>query len=127
MRRENASAMFFGLNVKREDDVKSVFCAFALLISAQAYAVYDSNRTGVVTHVVTYPSGAIFLTLENQPQTHPLCQTDYFVIDSSVPESARSQMLARLLVAYSQEAVVTIGYDGQGDCAHGRIRVHRVG
>ena len=100
----------------------------ALLFCAPSNAGYDANISGVVTSVLTYTyDGRIFIRLENQPQSHPQCMTDFFSVDASVPDSARSQLLARLLVAYTNGEPVNIGYDSQGDCSHGRIRVYRIG
>lgn len=102
--------------------------AFLIACSPPVYAGYNANIQGVVTKVLTYTGdGRIFLRLSNQPSSHPQCSTDYFSIDASVSDSVRSQLLARLLVAYSTGEVVNIGYDSQGDCSHGRIRVYRVG
>ena len=52
---------------------------------------------------------------------------DFFSIDASIPEARRQQVLSRLLIAYASSTPINIGCDKDGDCSHGRIRVHRVG
>lgn len=39
------------------------------LVSAKAHSLagYDANRFGVVTDVLMYPGGAVYVRLENQP------------------------------------------------------------
>lgn len=93
-----------------------------------AYAVYNSNMTGVVTLVATYTEGDyIYFQLSNQPTSHPGCSPAWFVIPEDITPSRRNHALAQLLAArYSQEPL-NIGFDATGDCAHGYIRVHRVG
>ena len=91
-------------------------------------AGYNANMQGVVTTVVTYAGGDyIYFKLHNQPTSHPLCKTDFFVIHASTPPDRLDRMLSRLLTAYTTGETVNIGYDDAGDCAHGRIRVHRIG
>ena len=99
-----------------------------LLFSTSAFADYNANMTGVVTHVLTYTgSDQIYFRLDNQPSSHPACNTDYFAIDSSIPAERRQQVLSRLLMAYATGKPINIGYDSEAGCAHSRIRVWRVG
>ena len=105
-----------------------IITMLALVSFSPAHAVYDDNMSGVVTFVLTYADdGRIFLQLDNQPATHPTCNPDFFSIDAAVPDAIRSQLLSRLLVAYANGESVNIGFDSQGNCSHGRIRVHRIG
>lgn len=108
---------------------KSIFIALALvMLSAESHAGYNANMKGKVTNVVTYTySTLIYFRLENQPQSHPQCQVDYFAIDASTPDNIRQQVLSRLLTAYASGEAVNIGYDKEGGCSHGRIKVYRVG
>lgn len=105
-----------------------VVAALVIVGSSPTLAGHNANMQGVVTDVLTYPlDGRIFFRLSNQPSSHPVCTPDYFSIDASVPDSVRSQLLSRLLVAYTTGETITIGFDSQGDCSHSRIRVHRIG
>ncbi|WP_104401524.1 hypothetical protein [Vibrio penaeicida] len=105
--------------------LQSVLLIFA---SGTAFANYNSNMTGVLKGVFVYTDGDyIYLTLENQPKSHPTCKPNYFVIPDTVPSDRRQMLLSRLLTAYASKETVNIGFDARGDCAHGYIRVHRVG
>lgn len=107
---------------------KAVILLTVAGLCCPAKAGYDANIAGVVTKILTYTvDGRIYFQLDNQPTSHPTCNRDLFSIDASVPDSIRSQLVARLLVAYTSGKPVNIGYDSQGDCSHTRIRVHRVG
>jgi len=88
-------------------------------------AGYDENRTGEITHIFTYPAGQIYIRLSNQPSSHPECNPAYFAIDSTAP--GKDAMYARALAAFTAGQPVNIGYDSQGNCASGQIRIHRVG
>lgn len=101
---------------------------YTALFAASSEADYNANMTGVVTEVLTYPSGEILFRLANQPSSHPSCvMTDYFAIDTTANSAAVNRMYARLLSAHALGEAVNIGYDNQGDCVGGRIRVWRVG
>ena len=92
------------------------------------YAEYNDNMSGLVTNIVTYTdSDRIYFKLDNQPSHHPIYNPDYFSIDDSISNDRRQQLLSRLLTAYASGKPVNIGFDRDGDCSHGRIRVHRVG
>ncbi|WP_370979954.1 hypothetical protein [Agaribacterium sp. ZY112] len=106
------------------------FCCvlFLLFFSFKSYAGYNANIVGKVTHVLTYTyTNHILIRLENQPSSHPACQTDYFSIDASTPDATRQQVLSRLLLAYASGEPINIGYDAEGGCSHGRMKVYRVG
>lgn len=99
-----------------------------LLFVSPAFATYNANITGVVTHVVAYTEADyILFRLANQPTSHPQCNAWYFSIPDTVPESRRKQLFAQLLAAKLSGDPVNIGYDATGECAHAYIRVHRVG
>jgi hypothetical protein len=93
-----------------------------------ASAIYNNNIAGQLDSFWSYADGDyIYFKLKNQPTTHPLCSPLYFVIPDTVPADRRKLMFARLSLAYAMRESVSIGYDSVGDCAHGYIRVHRVG
>jgi hypothetical protein len=106
----------------------AVLGAFALVASPNAIAVYNANMTGVVTSVWSYTEfDLIYFQLSTQPSTHPSCDAWAFVIPSDVPADRRKALFARLMMAKATGETINIGYDNAGDCADGRIRVHRVG
>ena len=99
-----------------------VSCLF--FISTTVNAGYNSNMKGVLSQVRTYTEGDyIYIVLENQPTEHPVCKTNYFVVAETVPYERRQMILSRLLAAYAMKEKVNIGYDSEGDCVHGYIRV----
>lgn len=107
---------------------KLILPLFFMLTSAPSFAIYNANMKGVVTQVSTYTdSNQIYFTLNTQPSSHPKCDHKLFSIDASVPTDRRSTLLSRLLAAHAMGEPITVGYDKEGDCSHGRIRVHRVG
>lgn len=106
---------------------KLLFCVF-FLSSFNAWSHYNANMKGVVKTLAVYADADyIYLQLENQPTEHPTCNPAYFVIQSTVPENRRQMLLSRLSMAYASKEEVNIGYDAQGDCADGFIRLHRAG
>lgn len=106
----------------------AVSIILSLAIPCGAYAEYNANIKGVVTHVLTYTdSSRIYFRLDNQPTSHPGCETNYFSVDSSVLPDVRAQLLSRLLTAYATKEITNIGFDDLGNCSHSKIRVHRVG
>jgi hypothetical protein len=106
----------------------SVALASLLAVSPMAHAVYNANMDGALEMMSVYADGDyIYFRLVNQPSSHPTCNPAYFVILQDVPENRRNQMLAVLLAAKASGQSLGVGYDSQGDCAHGFIHVHRVG
>lgn len=102
--------------------------AVLMLVTMPSLAAYNSNISGRVLWVANYMDGDyIYFALDNQPTSHPGCSPTYFVISEDVPQNRRNQALAQLLVARETGNSLNIGYDSSGDCAHGYIRVHRVG
>ncbi|PSV30615.1 hypothetical protein [Photobacterium sp. GB-72] len=98
-----------------------------LFFTTFTQAGYDANMSEKVISVMTYSSGSVLFRLENQPQSHPQCKTDFFTIPASTKDSITNRFLSRLLAAYSTKEKINIGFDSKGDCAEGRIRVHRIG
>jgi len=76
---------------------------------------------------MTYTSGLILFHLKNQPSSHPGCIKNYFAIATDVSDVAANRMLSRLLTAHTTKVPVNIGYDKDGGCGNGYIRVYRVG
>ena len=108
--------------------IRSAIVSVLLLFTFQAHAQYNDNMRGVLSDVMVYTDGGyIYFRLKNQPVSHPYCNPDYFVISEKVPYKRREMLLSRLLTAYRMEENVNIGYDSEGDCVHGYMRVHRVG
>lgn len=104
-----------------------VMVVLAALGPGRAGAVYNANLLGVITDVLTYPTGQLYLRLSNQPTSHPGCNPAFFVVDETTPDAAMARLYARALSALHSGEVINIGFDGQGDCANGYIRVHRIG
>lgn len=108
--------------------IRIVAAAAGLLLTHSAGATYNANMSGVVTFLATYTDGDyIYFRLANQPASHPQCNPSYFVIPETVPENRRNRAFALLLTAKQTGEPLNIGFDHSGDCAHGYIRVHRVG
>lgn len=103
--------------------------ALAILADPQcALATYDSNLSGIADSVYTYPSGILLIHLTTQPSSHPACNPIYFAVDpSSIDANAMNRMFARLMISYTMQEAITIGYDSQGDCVDGYIHVWRIG
>ena len=103
-------------------------CVVIACAVVPVHAAYNANITGVVTWVSSYTDADyIYFHLENQPTAHSQCNPAYFVIDANVPENRRNQAFAQLLAARYSGEPIAVGYDAQGDCAQGYIRVHRIG
>jgi hypothetical protein len=109
--------------------MKKAIFIMCILFSASniVQAGYNDNLTGVVTHVMTYTSGLILFRLNNQPATHPTCNTSYFAIATDTNDIATNRMLSRLLTAHTTKVPVNIGFDNTADCGNGYIKTHRVG
>jgi len=96
--------------------------------TASAHANYDANMSGIVDVVATYTDADyIYIRLTNQPTSHNGCNPAFFVILEDIAQNRRNQMFAQLLAAKASGSPVNIGYSANGDCAHGYIRVYRVG
>jgi hypothetical protein len=83
--------------------------------------------SGVVSNVMTYPSGQLYSRLANQPTSHPSRNPSYFVVDPTTDPNALARMASRLLLAYALQESVNIGYDSQGGCLDGYIHAWRIG
>ena len=114
--------------MKADAKLKAVLAALmALAVPAVAHATYNANISGVIVSVVTYDDGLVLFTLQNQPTAHPGCNPNYFAIDPALNPDIKAMLLSRALVAKSSGETLFIGYDGQGSCVSGYIRVHRIG
>jgi hypothetical protein len=108
-------------------------CALAAIaagaVMSPAGATYNSNMTGVPISVMTYEGGLVLFILANQPSSNGSCNASYFEIDpANNSDAVLGRMYARLLVAYTQQSAVNIGYDNTGACGtNGYIHVYRVG
>lgn len=109
--------------------MKKLMLVFGALISNYVYAGYNANFSGKVTAVLTYPgSTQVLIRVEGQPKTHPQCTNfDYLTIPADISNDSRQLVMSRLLLAFASGQAVNIGYDKEGGCVSGRIRVHRVG
>lgn len=109
--------------------MKELILGIILSLSSSIVAAdYNANMSGKVAAVMTYADGDyIYILLENQPSSHQSCDPAFFVIAETVPYERRQVLLSRLLTAYASKETVNIGFDNAGDCAHGYIRVHRIG
>ncbi len=106
---------------------KLIVAMLFMLASMALHAGYNANTSSEIKHVAIYTEGDyIYFSLKNPPE-HPVCKNTHFVIDGSVSYERRQMLLSRLLMAYASKEVVNIGYDGEGNCAHGYVRVYRVG
>lgn len=104
--------------------ISAAYALFGFPVDAD----YNANMVGTPSTVATYAEGDyIYFVLTNQPTSHPGCNPSHFVIADTVPLANRQMMLAQLLAAKLAKEAINIGYDNSGDCAHGYIRVHRVG
>lgn len=104
---------------------------FAMVLggSNDADAVYDSNISGKIVHLITYDnSNLILIQLENQSTlSGHNCSYVFFAIDPTTTEGRLDRMYSRAMLAFGSGTPINIGYDGNGNCANGYIRVHRVG
>ncbi len=90
-------------------------------------AGYDANVSGVIQGLYSYSGGLVLFSLSTQPSSHPTCNRALFALATDLSEAAANRMYSRLLTAYTTKQAINIGYDSQGDCGNGYIRVHRVG
>ncbi|KPZ73122.1 hypothetical protein J8L86_12550 [Shewanella sp. MMG014] len=104
-----------------------IILVFGVFYQGQGVAGYNDNMNGIVSEILTYPSGRILFKLHNQPSSHPSCKSGFFAIATDVSDKGREIMYSRLLIAYTTKQPVNIGFDNLGDCGSGYIRVHRVG
>jgi hypothetical protein len=103
-----------------------VAIAVGAAVSSPAGANYNANLVGVPTVVATYEGGVIYFQLANQPSSNGSCSAVFFEIDPA--SNTDGHMYARLLVAYTQQTPVNVGYDNTGACGvNGYIHVYRVG
>ena len=107
--------------------MKKVIILTLFIASFSTNAEFNDNIKGKITEVITYTDGDyIYFRMENPP-SHPTCNNTYFVIEETVPYERRQMLLSRLLVAFTTQQEVNIGFDNAGNCVHSYVRVHRVG
>ena len=108
--------------------MNKLFISLALLLSANfCSAEYNDNKIRKITAVLTYTdSDSIYIQLENPP-AHSTCDNQFFVIPDSLPTERRQILLSRILLAYSTQEAVNIGFDNAGNCVSSYVRIHRVG
>jgi hypothetical protein len=101
----------------------------SIVVMSSASATYNSNIGGMPTSVISYEAGTVLFILDSQPTSNGACNAGYFEIDpANSSDAVVARMYARLLVAYTQQQGVQIGYDNTGACgALGYIHVYRVG
>jgi len=107
--------------------MRVIICSVLLLLSHIASAGYDNNIEGDIVGIYTYPTGTVLFDLGNQPTSHPSCNPRYFAIAKDVSEAAANRMYSRLLTLHTTKTKAYIGYDSQGGCGDGYIRVHNIG
>lgn len=108
--------------------MKRLWLVLLMGLSGAVSAAYDANMKGVITDLMVYTyEDTIIIKLNNQPTSHPACNPSHFAIDATVPLDRRQAILSRLLTAYASKENVNIGYDSQGNCAGGFIRMYRAG
>ena len=115
--------------MRNNTNLKAMLAALlALALPTAADATYNANIYGVITRVRVYDVGLVLITLQNQPtSTGGGCSASYFAIDPALDPDIKAMMLSRALVARASVEVINIGYDNQGSCAAGYIRVHAIG
>ena len=118
---------------------KLLACVGITLSCMPSHAAYNANLTGFVTQILTYPSGVILFSLNNQPTSNGACNAQFFELDEPVPppppappnpgpDAILNRMYARLLQAYTLGQAVNVGYDDAATCAPGGyITVYRIG
>ncbi len=108
---------------------KLIVAALGLSIMSTASANYNTNLTGAVTFLSTYEGGIVLFELSNQPSSNGTCNATQFEIDpANNTDAALARMYARLLLAYSMQQPVNVGYDNVGSCGtDGYIHVYEIG
>lgn len=111
--------------LKQRNNMKKLITTLLLAcLPLAAFADYDAQITGNISMLETYPSGYIHIALDNQPTSHPSCDARMFVVHDSTAAHLRQKMLSDLMEAQQGNMQVMIGYDSQGDCVKGKIRVY---
>jgi hypothetical protein len=90
---------------------------FGVAVMSTASASYNSNIGGTPTSVIPYEGGMVLFILDSQRTSNGACNAGYFEIDlANNTDAVLARMYARLLVAYTQQQPVQIGYDYSGAC-----------
>lgn len=100
-----------------------------LAVMPSANANYNSNLVGTPIAVMTYEGGRILFSLDTQPGSNGSCNSAYFELDpENNTDPVIGRLYARLLVAYTQQERINVGYDNVGACGTaGYIHAYRVG
>jgi hypothetical protein len=96
---------------------KSVPQRRAAYLSTLLAAVLSVGVMSIATpiFVIAYEGGTVLFVLDNQPTSNGACNAGYFEIDpANSSDAVVARMYARLLVAYTQQQPVQIGYDNSG-------------
>jgi hypothetical protein len=105
-------------------------CALVALASMPTHAAYNANIVGNVTQILTYNTGLVMFSLDNQPTSNGSCTASLFELDlgNTSGDAALDRMYARLLEAQALGQPVNIGFDNAANCgAAGYIAVYRIG
>jgi hypothetical protein len=104
-----------------------VLCGLSIMSTAGA--AYNANLTGTVTYLSTYEGGVVLFELSSQPASNGSCTHTQFEIDpANNTDAALGRMYARLLLAYSTQQPLNVGFDNAGSCGtDGYIHVYEVG
>jgi hypothetical protein len=107
----------------------SMTAILCMALSSTASATYNSNIGGTPIYVIAYEGGTVLFILDTQPTSNGSCNAGYFEIDlANNTDAVLGRMYARLLVAYTQQQPIQIGYDNSGSCgSSGYIHTYRVG
>jgi hypothetical protein len=114
---------------------KRAACMLFVLATMPSHAAYNANLSGNVTQILTYDSGIVLISLDDQPTANGSCTATFFELDPSnvanstfANDAAGNRMYARLLEAYTLGQTVNVGFDNAANCgAMGYIRVYRIG
>lgn len=110
--------------------LKRIFL-FAIIIAASNVSGAGQNDavSGKVLRVIVYPSGNVLIQTDNQPASHPTCNTSYFAIDANLGDQLINRMMSRALAAHASGETLNIGFDNTSAtvCVSGNLKVLRIG
>jgi hypothetical protein len=105
-----------------------IVAVLGLSIMSPAGATYNTNLTGTLTYLSAYEGGIVMFELNNQPASNGSCNHTQFEIDpANNTDAVLGRMYARLLLAYSTQQPVNVGYDNAGCGTNGYIHAYEVG
>lgn len=106
--------------------MKKMMLVLIAFISLPSLAAYTGNHKSKVSWVNIYNSDVIYFGLESMPPDHQ-CQTNYFVLSTSLSEKQRERYFSILLAAKTTGSEITVGYDKNNpDCWSDRPLVHAI-